>query len=269
LVDTVKAVTDASKWTGAQLFASPLCGRTVRGVTLRLGDLLAEADLSLRLADGDAAALNQPVRWCAVTELADPRPLLSGGELVLTTGLSQLDEPSQRQFVSRAAQGRAVGLGFGTGLTHDRIPSATLAEARERRLPVLEIPVQGDQYLRKRLVSSPPMTGATTAVLEDCLIAVLEPGQSAREAALLLQVYLTRLGADVRVGIGGWYLVARSAGGHDRPALELLRGARGDDRRAPHQRARADEHVGAAVHRRSTSVAGRSRWSRSTRRRPA
>jgi len=59
--------------------------------------------------------------------------------------------------------------------------------------------------LRKRLVASPPMSGATTAVLEDCLIAVLEPGQSTREAALLLQDYLNRHGSDVRVGIGGWY----------------------------------------------------------------
>jgi purine catabolism regulator len=358
-------------------------------VTLRLSDVLADPDLSLRLADGDPASLNQPVRWCAVTELADPRPFLSGGELILTTGLSQLDEAQQRQFVARVADGRAVGLGFGIGLTHDRIPAATLAEARERRLPVLEIPYAtpfiavdrfvadrvleeqygrfadlldehdtlarallsgrglgaligslhqilgapamvvdvygrvlatapasaawpveqilyaaragvpgdspmavpvsvedsviaylccrrprrsadvmpyavslvglelarrqaelagkrrlagqvledlvrgtiggaeaerrlspfgiraGDEHalivasaendLRKRLVASPPMSGATTAVLEDCLIAVLEPGQSTREAALLLQDYLSRHGSDVRVGIGGWY----------------------------------------------------------------
>ena len=358
-------------------------------VTLRLADVLADPQLSLRLADGDPAQLNQPVRWCAVTELADPRPFLSGGELILTTGLSQLDEAAQRQFVSRVADGRAVGLGFGIGLTHDRIPPATLAEAREHRLPVLEIPystpfiavdrfvadrVLEEQYgrfadlldehdtlarallsgrglgaligslhqilgapamvvdvygrvlatapasaawpveqilfaarnghsgdtplavpvsvednvvaylccrrprrsaevlpyavslvglelarrqaelagkrrlagqvledlvrgtiggaeaerrlapfgirpadehallvataesdLRKRLVASPPMSGATTAVLEDCLIAVLEPGQSTREAALLLQDYLNRHGSEVRVGIGGWY----------------------------------------------------------------
>jgi purine catabolism regulator len=59
--------------------------------------------------------------------------------------------------------------------------------------------------LRKRLVTSPPLSGATTALLEDCLIAVLEPGQSAHEAARLLEAYLARLGTDVRVGVGGWY----------------------------------------------------------------
>ena len=364
-------------------------------MTLRLADVLADPDLSLRLAAGEPAALNRAVRWVAVTELADPRPFLSGGELVLTTGLSQLDEAAQRQFVCRTAERRATGLGFGVGLTHERIPAASLAEAREHGLPVLEIPyetpfiavdrfvadrileeqygrfadlldehdtlarallsgrglgaliealhqilgaptmvvdlygrvlatapasaawpveqilfgVRGQAFadgpraipvsvedsvvaylccrrprrsadvlpyavslvglelarrqaelagrrrlagqvledlvrgtisapeaerrlapfgiradaehallvatvdpgdgrgdLRKRLVSSPPLAGATTAVLEDCLIAVLEPGQAPHEAALLLQAYLSRHGDDVRVGIGGWYV---------------------------------------------------------------
>jgi purine catabolism regulator len=388
---TVLALADGRKWTAVQFLRRGIVQTYSPRVTLRLADVLADPDLSLRLADGDAAALHQPVRWCAVTELADPRPFLSGGELVLTTGLSQLDEAQQRQFVSRVAGGRAVGLGFGIGLTHDRIPAATLDEARAHRLPVLEIPystpfiavdrfvadrvleeqygrfadlldehdtlarallsgrglgaligslhqilgapamvvdvygrvlaaapagatwpveqilsaaragASGDTPLavpvsvedsvvaylccrrprrsaevlpyavslvglelarrqaelagkrrlagqvledlvrgtiggaeaerrlspfgirpadehallvatagklgdpRKRLVASPPMSGATTAVLEDCLIAVLEPGQSTHEAALLLQDYLSRHGSDVRVGIGGWY----------------------------------------------------------------
>jgi purine catabolism regulator len=388
---TVLALADGRKWTAVQFLRRGIVQTYSPRVTLRLADVLADPDLSLRLADGDAAALHQPVRWCAVTELADPRPFLSGGELVLTTGLSQLDEAQQRQFVSRVAGGRAVGLGFGIGLTHDRIPAATLAEARDRRLPVLEIPystpfiavdrfvadrVLEEQYgrfadlldehdtlarallsgrglgaligslhqilgapamvvdvygrvlatapasaawpveqilsaaragaagdtpmavpvsvedtvvaylccrrprrsadvlpyavslvglelarrqaelagkrrlagqvledlvrgtiggaeaerrlspfgiraddehallvatagglgdLRRRLVASPPMSGATTAVLEDCLIAVLEPGHSAGAAARLLQDYLSGHGTDVRVGIGGWY----------------------------------------------------------------
>ncbi|WP_250037192.1 PucR family transcriptional regulator [Paractinoplanes maris] len=350
-------------------------------MTLRLADVLADPDLGLRLVGGEPAALRQPVRWCAVTELADPRPFLSGGELVLTTGLSQTGEAAQRQFVARVAEGRAVGLGFGVGLSHVRIPAATLDQARATRLPVVEIPystpfiavdrfvadrVLEEQYGRfadlldehdtlakallsgrglgalitalhqilgapamvrdlygrvlatapatatwpavpagqspdlptvlpvsveetvvahlccrrprrsadvlpyavslvglelarrqaelagkrrlagqvledliratigppeaerrllpfgirpedehallvatvddgRGLLSSPPMAGATTAVLNDCLVAVLEPGRSAREAATELGTYLSRRGDDVRVGIGGWY----------------------------------------------------------------
>ncbi|MCO8276552.1 helix-turn-helix domain-containing protein [Actinoplanes sp. TRM 88003] len=54
------------------------------------------------------------------------------------------------------------------------------------------------------LASSPPLTGATTAVLHDCLVAVLEPGRSAHAAGAELSTGLARHG-EVRVGIGGWY----------------------------------------------------------------
>ncbi|GLW34422.1 PucR family transcriptional regulator [Actinoplanes regularis] len=360
-------------------------------MTLRLADVLADPDLSLRLVDGAQTALNRPVRWVAVTELADPRPFLSGGELVLTTGLRQRSARVQREFVARVAEGKAAGLGFGIGLTHNRIPAGTLAEARLHGLPVLEIPYETpfiavdrfvadrileEQYGRfadlldehdtlaksllsgrglgalieslhqilgapamvldvyggvlatapasaawpveqilfaarsagrreadqpailpitvedsveaylccrrprrsadvlpyavslvglelarrraelagkrqlagqvledlvrgviggpeserrlapfgiraadehallvatvaaadgRRLLTAPPLPGATTAVVEDCLIAVLEPGQSARDAALLLHAHLSRHGNPARVGVGGWY----------------------------------------------------------------
>ena len=105
-----------------------------------LSEVLANPQLSLRLIDGSAAALARPVRWVAVTELADPRPFLSGGELVLTTGLRQRTAATQRQFVERLAERDVVGLGFGTGLTHNSVPAATLAQARAHGLPVLEIP---------------------------------------------------------------------------------------------------------------------------------
>ncbi|BCY13573.1 PucR family transcriptional regulator [Actinoplanes sp. L3-i22] len=359
-------------------------------MTLRLADVLADPDLSLRLVDGALAALNRPVRWVAVTELADPRPFLSGGELVLTTGLSQRSARAQREFVARVAEGKAAGLGFGIGLSHDKIPAGTLAEARVHGLPVLEIPYETpfiavdrfvadrileEQYGRfadlldehdtlaksllsgrglgalieslhqilgapamvldvyggvlatapesaawpveqilfaargggtsqdqpailpitvedsveaylccrrprrsadvlpyavslvglelarrraelagkrqlagqvledlvrgiiggpeaerrlapfgiratdehallvatvaaadgRRLLTAPPLPGGTTAVVEDCLIAVLEPGQSARDAAQLLHAHLSRHGDPARVGVGGWY----------------------------------------------------------------
>ena len=110
------------------------------GVTLRLSDVLADLDLGLKLLAGDSTALARPVRWVAVTELADPRPFLSGEELVLTTGLRQRTAAAQREFVARLAERGAAGIGFGTGLTHKTVPAATLAEARAHDLPVLEIP---------------------------------------------------------------------------------------------------------------------------------
>lgn len=124
---------------------------------LPMSDILADPDLSLRLIDGSAAALARPIRWVAVTELADPRPFLSGGELVLTTGLRQRTAGTQREFVARLAERDVAGLGFGTGLTHGSVPAATLAEARVHGLPVLEIPystpfIAVDRYVADRIL---------------------------------------------------------------------------------------------------------------------
>jgi purine catabolism regulator len=128
-------------------------------VPLRLSDVLADPDLDLGLVDGESAALGRQVRWVAVTELADPRPFLSGGELVLTTGLRQRTAASQREFVARLAERDAVGLGFGTGLTHNTVPAGTLAEARARGLPVLEVPystpfIAVDRFVADRILEA-------------------------------------------------------------------------------------------------------------------
>src|SRR2546421_728256 len=67
---------------------------------LTVRDLLR--DLDVRLIAGESS-LDLPVRWVHITELLDPTPWLSGGELLLTTGL-QLDSPErQREFVARLA----------------------------------------------------------------------------------------------------------------------------------------------------------------------
>jgi purine catabolism regulator len=96
-------------------------------------------DLDIRLLAGDDA-LDAPVRWVHITELEDPTPWMSGGELLLTTGL-QLDTPErQRGFVRRLADHGLAGLGFGTGFAHDKVPQAVVEAARERDLPLFEVP---------------------------------------------------------------------------------------------------------------------------------
>src|SRR5438552_1621670 len=105
-----------------------------------LADLLAAPALNLVAVAGSVPALRRAVRWCAVTELADPRPWLQGGELVLTTGLRQRSAAAQREFVLRVAERGVAGVGFGTGLSHERVPRATRSAAEEADLPVLEVP---------------------------------------------------------------------------------------------------------------------------------
>src|SRR4051795_7168586 len=102
---------------------------TVRG-------LAGEMGLELLAGEGGADA---PVRWVHISELLDPTPWLSGGELLLTTGL-QLEHPEQqRDYVTRLAGHDLAGLGFGTGFSHDTVPAALAETAEELGFPLFEV----------------------------------------------------------------------------------------------------------------------------------
>src|SRR5215211_4340486 len=98
-------------------------------------------EMGLELAAG-ADGADAPVRWVHITELPDPTPWLSGGELLLTTGI-QLDSPArQREFIRRLADHHLAGLGFGTGFDHENLPTALLDEAAAADFPVFEVPYE-------------------------------------------------------------------------------------------------------------------------------
>jgi purine catabolism regulator len=98
-------------------------------------------DLDVRVLAGDRG-IDIPVRWVHISELLDPTPWMSGGELLLTTGM-QLDGPEQaREFVARLSDHHLAGLGFGTGFKHDEVPPALLEAAAERDFPVFEVPYE-------------------------------------------------------------------------------------------------------------------------------
>ena len=98
-------------------------------------------DLDVRVLAGEHG-LDLPVRWVHISELTDPTPWLSGGELLLTTGM-QLDTPEcQREFISRLTDHHLAGLGFGTGFRHQEVPEPLLELAAQRDFPVLEIPYE-------------------------------------------------------------------------------------------------------------------------------
>ena len=77
---------------------------------LTLAELLRDLDLGLLAGEANADA---PVRWVHISELLDPTPWLSGGELLLTTGMQLESAKRQREFAARLADhqplGRAVG----------------------------------------------------------------------------------------------------------------------------------------------------------------
>ena len=102
-----------------------------------LRDLVAELDLTL-VAGADGA--DRPVRWVHISELVDPTPWLSGGELLLTTGLQLERADQQRAYVERLAAHGLAGLGYGTGFGHDSLPPAMVEAAEEQGFALFEVP---------------------------------------------------------------------------------------------------------------------------------
>src|SRR5918999_457711 len=99
------------------------------------------SEVGLELAAGEQGA-DAPVRWVHITELPDPTPWLSGGELLLTTGIQLDGEQRQREFVRRLAGHQLAGLGFGTGFDHEELPAPLLEEASALGFPVFEVPYE-------------------------------------------------------------------------------------------------------------------------------
>ncbi|MEO6997846.1 MAG: PucR family transcriptional regulator [Terracoccus sp.] len=102
--------------------------------------LLGRADLDLRLVAGSAAGVE--VGWAHAIELQDPRPWLTGGELVLTTGL-RLPGPARDRgaYVDGLAAVGVAALAFGIGVRFDAIPVALVSRCREVGLPLVEVPL--------------------------------------------------------------------------------------------------------------------------------
>jgi PucR family transcriptional regulator, purine catabolism regulatory protein len=105
---------------------------TVRGLV---------AEMGLALAAGEDGA-DAPVRWVHISELLDPTPWLSGGELLLTTGIQLDSEARQRDFVRLLASRHLAGLGFGTGFDHGQLPDAVVEEAALAGFPLFEVPYE-------------------------------------------------------------------------------------------------------------------------------
>jgi purine catabolism regulator len=105
---------------------------TVRG-------LVSEMGLELAVGEGGADA---PIRWVHISELPDPTPWLSGGELLLTTGIQLDGEERQREFVRLLSGRHLAGLGFGTGFDHPELPEGIVDEARRLDFAVFEVPYE-------------------------------------------------------------------------------------------------------------------------------
>jgi PucR family transcriptional regulator, purine catabolism regulatory protein len=106
-------------------------------ITVR--ELVGLDGLGLELVAGTAGA-DREIRWVASTEIADPRPFLRGGEVLLTTGLAFGHDAEG--YVERLAGAGLAGLGFAVGIHLPELPPAVAAAAERRGFPVFLVPYE-------------------------------------------------------------------------------------------------------------------------------
>jgi PucR family transcriptional regulator, purine catabolism regulatory protein len=87
-----------------------------------------------------AGCLDTPIRWVHAGEVDYMATMLRGGELLLCTGMGLTDgAPAQRRFVAGLAERRIAGLVIELGPTFTRLPTALVAEAERRCLPLIAL----------------------------------------------------------------------------------------------------------------------------------
>ena len=87
-----------------------------------------------------ANAINRPVRWVHVSEVADIAHLLRGGELILSTGvaLPNTDDGLTR-YISDLAAAQASGVVIELGRRFSTLPSALVQGAEAHNLPLIAL----------------------------------------------------------------------------------------------------------------------------------
>jgi purine catabolism regulator len=165
-----------------------------------LGDLAG-----VRLLSGEGA-VDVPVRWVHISELKDPTPWLSGGELLLTTGMQLNTVQRQREFVDRLADHRLAGLGFGIGFGHREVPPALLQTAAERDFPVFEISYE-TPFIAITEAAFTQLVNEQYAVLRRALTA-----HERLERVVLSELGLEAIAATLSTMIGAAVLVCDARG---------------------------------------------------------
>ncbi len=109
-------------------------------ISVPLSWLLDQDDLALRLVVGRPEGVR--VGWAHSIELEDPSAWLSGGELLLTTGLRlPRTVAAQAAYVHRLSEVGVAALAFGVGVRFQAVPKGLVAACEAVGLPLVEIPL--------------------------------------------------------------------------------------------------------------------------------
>lgn len=114
-------------------------------------------------------ALHAPVRWCHISEVTDIARLLSGGELLLTTGIALDLPPEQHTAYVESLRERGVsGLLLELDRKFTAAPQAMVEAANRVGLPLITLPfdtpfVQVTQEIHKLILSREALGAAERA----------------------------------------------------------------------------------------------------------
>ena len=114
-------------------------GCTSGSDVLTLRDLIRDLDVKLHAGE---AGLDRPVRWVHISELLDPTPWLSGGELLLTTGLQLTDERRSASTSTGSPATSSPAWASAPASTTRRVPAALVEAAEKRGFPLFEVPYE-------------------------------------------------------------------------------------------------------------------------------
>ncbi|MFJ2767182.1 PucR family transcriptional regulator [Streptomyces sp. NPDC087300] len=106
---------------------------------MNVADLLDMPGMRLDLLSGDADALGRELRWVYTTDLLDPEPFLTGGELVLTSEGWYRDPADCEVFVASLVAGGAAAVVAGDLLLGE-VPPALISACARHDLPLLAAP---------------------------------------------------------------------------------------------------------------------------------
>ncbi|MFC1415333.1 PucR family transcriptional regulator [Streptacidiphilus cavernicola] len=101
-------------------------------------DILGDAEPEILCGEN---GLDRPVRWVHSSEIYEIGPLLSGGELLLTTGLglAGADAGARRHYVRELDERGVAGIAVELGRSLAEMPYELLDESRRRGLPLVAL----------------------------------------------------------------------------------------------------------------------------------
>jgi len=196
-----------------------------------LRSLLGSPSLELRLVTADQSTLGAEITWVHSSDLVDPTPFLSPGQVLLTTGTHFPTEPEADDFyvryVSRLTTLGITGLGFGTDVIRDGTPDGLIHACRDLNLPLFEVPYKTPFIALIRFVAD---ISAEDSYARDSWAL---RAQRAISLAALRPDGLSATLAELATQLGGWVALFDAGGSLDRvfpagalgePTIEAVRG---------------------------------------------